>query len=131
MLAGLSPARRRLVLALLALVVVAAVVVTAAVVVPRLSGGAGSATEAAQDDTPGPVLLVPGYGGSTASLRPLAERLTAAGRDATVVPVPGDGTGDLTASAEALYRCRPTAKVCQGGSSRVNAILCGSKPSHS
>jgi len=101
-LAGLSPARRRLVLVLLALVVVAAAVVAAAVVVPRLSGGAGSTTEAAQDDTPGPVLLVPGYGGSTASLRPLAERLTAAGRDATVVPVPGDGTGDLTASAEAL-----------------------------
>ncbi|WP_138735597.1 lipase family alpha/beta hydrolase [Modestobacter excelsi] len=101
MLAGLSPARRRLALALLALVVVAAAVV-AAVVVPRLSGGEHGTAAAAQDDTPGPVLLVPGYGGSTSSLRPLADRLTAAGRDATVVAVPGDGTGDLTASADAL-----------------------------
>jgi triacylglycerol lipase len=101
-LAGLSPARRRVVLALLALLVVAAAVVAAAVVVPRLSGGAEGTTSAAQDDTPGPVLLVPGYGGSTSSLRPLADRLTAAGRDATVVAVPGDGTGDLTAAADAL-----------------------------
>jgi triacylglycerol lipase len=100
-LAGLSPARRRLVLALLALVVVAAAVV-AALVVPRSSGGDDGSTAAAQEDTPGPVLLVPGYGGSTSSLRPLADRLTAAGRDATVVAVPGDGTGDLTASADAL-----------------------------
>jgi triacylglycerol esterase/lipase EstA (alpha/beta hydrolase family) len=102
-LAGLSPARRRLVLVLLALVVVAAAVVAAAVVVPRLSDGRpGTTTTAAQDDVPGPVLLVPGYGGSTASLQALADRLTAEGRDAAVVPMPGDGTGDLTASADVL-----------------------------
>ncbi|WP_138756625.1 lipase family alpha/beta hydrolase [Modestobacter altitudinis] len=101
MLAGLSPARRRLALALLVLVVVAAAVVIA-LVVPRSSGGADGTTATAQDDTPGPVLLVPGYGGSTSSLRPLADRLTAVGRDATVVAVPGDGTGDLTAAADAL-----------------------------
>jgi triacylglycerol esterase/lipase EstA (alpha/beta hydrolase family) len=51
---------------------------------------------------PGPVLLVPGYGGSRASLAPLAERLTAAGRTATVVALPGVGTGDLLAQADAL-----------------------------
>jgi triacylglycerol lipase len=56
----------------------------------------------APPDVPGPVLLVPGYGGSTRSLEPLAARLAAAGRDATVVPVPGDGTGDLAASADVL-----------------------------
>jgi triacylglycerol lipase len=99
-LAGLSPARRRLVLALLALVVVVAAALVAVLVVPRLSGD--DATSAAQDDTPGPVLLVPGYGGSTASLQSLADQLAGAGRDATVVALPGDGTGDLTASADAL-----------------------------
>jgi triacylglycerol esterase/lipase EstA (alpha/beta hydrolase family) len=99
-LAGLSPARHRLVLALLALVGVTAAVVTAAVVVPRLS--AGTTRTAAQDDILGPVLLVPGYGGSTSSLQALADRLTAEGRDAAVVPMPGDGTGDLTASADVL-----------------------------
>jgi hypothetical protein len=51
---------------------------------------------------PGTVLLVPGYGGSRASLAPLAERLTAAGRRANVVALPGDGTGDLLAQADAL-----------------------------
>ncbi|HEV7871661.1 MAG TPA: alpha/beta fold hydrolase [Modestobacter sp.] len=102
MLAGLSPSRRRLVLALLALVLVAAATVTATVVVPRLSGNGSTTVAAAAQDAPGPVLLVPGYGGSTASLRTLADRLTAAGRDATVVQVPGEGTGDLTASAAVL-----------------------------
>ncbi|NHC14730.1 lipase [Motilibacter sp. E257] len=53
-------------------------------------------------DVPGPVLLVPGYGGSTASLQPLAERVRAAGRDATVVDLPGDGRGDLREAAASL-----------------------------
>jgi triacylglycerol lipase len=48
------------------------------------------------------VLLVPGYGGSTTALEPLASRLTAAGRDATVVRLPGTGTGDLAEAAGAL-----------------------------
>ncbi|MCZ2824798.1 MULTISPECIES: lipase family alpha/beta hydrolase [unclassified Modestobacter] len=99
-LAGLSPARRRLASALLALV---AVVAVAALTVPRLIGPDGGAGPAAvEETTPGPVLLVPGYGGSVGSLQPLADRLTAGGRDATVVPVPGDGTGDLAASAAVL-----------------------------
>ena len=100
MLAGLSPARRRLVLALVTLVLVVAAAAVASIVVPRSSGGGSTAV--AQDDTTGPVLLVPGYGGSTTSLSALADRLTAAGRDATVVQVPGDGTGDLNASADVL-----------------------------
>jgi triacylglycerol lipase len=97
--AGLSPARRRLVVGLLAVLVVAVLAAVAAVVVPRLT--ADEPAPVSQDE-PGPVLLVPGYGGSTESLQPLAARLTAAGRDAGVVPMPGDGTGDLAASAEAL-----------------------------
>jgi pimeloyl-ACP methyl ester carboxylesterase len=52
--------------------------------------------------TPGPVLLVPGYGGSTDSLDVLAARLRAAGRDATVVRLPGDGTGELRDQATVL-----------------------------
>lgn len=51
---------------------------------------------------PGPVLLVPGFGGNTGSLAPLAARLRAAGRQATVVPLPDGGTGDLNRQAAAL-----------------------------
>jgi triacylglycerol lipase len=98
-LAGLSPARRRLVLVLLALVAVAAVALAAVLLVPR-AGGPTPRTVSQQDQ--GPVLLVPGYGGATGALQELADRLTADGRDATVVPLPGDGTGDLHASADAL-----------------------------
>jgi triacylglycerol lipase len=102
-LSGLAPARRRLLLAVLTLVVAAVAAGTAAVVVPGLSDGrASTRTTAGQDTTPGPVLLVPGYGGATSSLEALADLLTAAGRDATVVRVPGDGTGDLKASADVL-----------------------------
>lgn len=99
MLAGLSPARRRLVLGLLAVVVVAVLAVAGAVLVPRLTADPARAVSQAD---PGPVLLVPGYGGSTRSLQTLADALTAAGRDATVVAVPGDGTGDMQASADVL-----------------------------
>jgi triacylglycerol lipase len=101
-LPGLSPARRRLVVALLAVLVVAAAGIAAALVVPRLTGPEQTRTAPAAEQTPGPVLLVPGYGGSTGSLQVLADRLTAAGRDATVVPVPDGGTGDMNASAAAL-----------------------------
>jgi len=100
MLAGLAPARRRLVLAVVALGA-AALVVLGTLVFTRSSGSAVRTTSASQL-RPGPVLLVPGYGGSTGSLHSLADRLTAAGRDATVVSLPGDGTGDLAASAKAL-----------------------------
>lgn len=86
-------------LALLAALLVAVVAGVGAVVVPRVTGDDPAPVSQQQ---PGPVLLVPGYGGSTRSLQALAERLTATGRDASVVPVPGDGTGDLSASADAL-----------------------------
>ncbi|RZU31329.1 lipase family alpha/beta hydrolase [Blastococcus saxobsidens] len=97
MLTGLSPARRRLVVAVLALVT-AAVVALGVLLATRATevGGPGPAAR------PGPVLLVPGYGGGTTSLQTLADRLEQAGRDATVVPLPGDGTGDLAEAAAAL-----------------------------
>lgn len=62
----------------------------------------GGSTPAA--DRPGPVLLVPGYGGGTGGLRVLADRVRAAGGRATVVELPGDGTGDLRVQARALDR---------------------------
>ena len=53
-------------------------------------------------DALGPVLLVPGYGGATAALDVLAAALRQSGRDATVVALAGDGTGDLREQAEVL-----------------------------
>ena len=100
MLAGLAPARRRLLLVVLALVAVAAVAVAALLLTGR-DGAAAPAAPVSQEE-PGPVLLVPGYGGSTGSLASLADRLTAEGRDAAVIALPGNGTGDLAAAADAL-----------------------------
>ena len=97
MLAGLSPARRRVLLALIALLTVTAAVL-AAVLLSRPATTAGPVPQT----RPGPVLLVPGYGGATGSLQPLADLLVTGGRDATVVDLPGDGTGDLEESADAL-----------------------------
>jgi triacylglycerol lipase len=96
-LSGLAPARRRLVLALLAVLVAGVAVLAAVLVTSRHPAPAPVSQE-----QPGPVLLVPGYGGATGALQALADRLTAAGRDATVVGLPGDGTGDLTVAAQAL-----------------------------
>ena len=112
-LAGLSPARRRLAL-VVGVAVVALLALLAALLVPRLT--ADDPAPVAQE-VPGPVLLVPGYGGSTRSLQPLAARLVAAGRDATVVPVPGDGTGDLAASADALADAAEQALARTGAAS--------------
>jgi triacylglycerol lipase len=117
-LAGLSPARRRVVLLLLTVVTVA---VVALAVVLLLPGGSGRTGEPVSQETPGPVLLVPGYGGSTASLQELADRLTAAGRDATVVALPGDGTGDLQASADALGDA-VTAVLARTGAESVDVV---------
>ncbi len=98
MLDALSPQRRRVVLlaAALALVLVVALAVTT---VLRLRA---EAVRPVAQDRPGPVLLVPGYGGRGASLQPLADALRAAGREAVVVPPVGDGTGDLQAQADHL-----------------------------
>ena len=60
-------------------------------------------------DQPGPVLLVPGYGGATGALEVLAGALRDAGREAVVVRLPGDGTGDLREAAQALEAAAATA----------------------
>ncbi|SNS46148.1 Triacylglycerol esterase/lipase EstA, alpha/beta hydrolase fold [Geodermatophilus pulveris] len=114
MLAGLSPARRRLVAALLALVAAAVLAGGAAWLLGRPAVGAGAPVA---QERPGPVLLVPGYGGSTAALRPLADRLAALGRDTAVVEVPGNGTGDLAAAADALAEAAEAALERTGAGS--------------
>jgi len=67
-------------------------------------------------DRPGPVLLVPGYGGSTSALQVLAGRLRDAGRTAMVVTLPGDGTGDLRDAAE-VVRAAAASAVAAGAPS--------------
>ena len=98
MLDALSPQRRRAVVgaAGLMLLLVLALVVTGIV------RARASAVRPVPQDRPGPVLLVPGYGGTGSSLEPLAAALRATGRQAVVVAPLGDGTGDLVAQAEHL-----------------------------
>jgi triacylglycerol lipase len=97
MLDALSPQRRRLVLGVggLVLALFAAVAVIAVV---RSQGS----TQPVAQDIPGPVLLVPGYGGRVASLQPLVSALQSTGRTAVVVEPVGDGTGDLKIQADHL-----------------------------
>jgi hypothetical protein len=91
-----SPRRRLLVIA-----AAAVVAVLLAVIGVRLWSGRDAGPRPDQA-VPGTVLLVPGYGGGQGSLSRLAAVLGADGRTATVVDLPGDGTGDLLAQAEAL-----------------------------
>lgn len=66
---------------------------------------------------PGPVLLIPGYGGSTDSLDVLADRLRSDGRDATVVDLPDGGTGDLIEQADTVREAVDTALARTGATS--------------
>ncbi len=74
--------------------------VTLAIVL--LAGSDGDTPAAVAQDQPGPVLLVPGYGGDTTALASLAAALQDRGRTAVVVTAVGDGTGDLREQASAL-----------------------------
>lgn len=95
----MSPRRRALLVVLATLAVLAAVVVgvrlAPSVPAPEPPGPPAQ-------DRPGPVLLVPGYGGGRGPLLELAARLESTGRDAQVLTLDGDGTGDLTAQVEVL-----------------------------
>lgn len=97
MLDSLSRPRRALVLAVASVTVLGALAIGA-----LLYLGRSAAVDPVMQNTPGPVLLVPGYGGSTSALDVLADALRARGRDATVVQLAGDGTGDLRVQAEVL-----------------------------
>ena len=93
----MSARRRTFLVALVAVVVLAAV--AAGWVVARRGG---RSADGVPQDRPGPVLLVPGYGGSTRSLQTLAAALRDDGRAVTVVDLAGDGTGDLRTQAARL-----------------------------
>ncbi len=119
-LGRLSPRRRLFVGGLAAL---AAVIVVVAVVSVLVSGGTSPAPPAAgtpAQDRPGPVLLVPGYGGSTGSLSVLARRIRATGRVATVLHLPGKGTGSLIADAGVLNAA--VDRALSGGAPSVDVI---------
>jgi triacylglycerol lipase len=116
-LGGLSPRRRALVAG------VALLAVAGAVVAGVAAAGGGSAraiTGYPPQDRPGPVLLVPGYGGQTAALSVLAARIRATGREATVVRLPGNGTGDLNADAAVLNGA--VTRALDGGAPSVDVI---------
>ena len=112
MLDHLPPARRRLVL-LVTLGVALAVVAGVALAVGRRPAPVTPVDQA----TPGPVLLVPGYGGSETALEVLAGALDAAGRDAEIVTLAGDGTGDLNEQVEVLDDAVAAAMTRTGASS--------------
>jgi triacylglycerol lipase len=100
--AGLSR-RRQLLIGAITLVVVA-VGATIAAVTTGTSGPQPAAVRSgvpAQDEL-GPVILVPGYGGSTTALDVLASHIRATGRTATVLQLPGTGTGSLLVDAALL-----------------------------
>ncbi len=114
----MSP-RRRLLLALVGVVVLVVGVVMGVRLVTQRGPSVDPSARPAQD-VPGPVLLVPGYGGSQASLQPLAERIRATGRSAQVLALEGDGTGDLSAEVDVLDRAVDSA--IQAGAPSVDVV---------
>jgi triacylglycerol lipase len=110
-----SPARRRLILASVAIIVVLAAVITLISVLGSRSHKAAAAP--VDQARPGPVLLVPGYGGSTTGLQVLATAVRAAGRDATVLALPDGGQGDLNVQAQTLAAAAKAALVRTGAQS--------------
>jgi triacylglycerol lipase len=112
---GLSPRRR----ALLFAVTLAVAVPVVAVSIGALLNREGRRPVPPQD-APGPVLLVPGYGGGTAGVDALAGRIRASGRTAVVVALPGDGTGDLRRQADALDRA--VTEALAGGAPSVDVV---------
>jgi len=115
-----SLSRRRKLLAAGVAIAAVAGAITAGVAVLAAGGGAGRAAGYAAQDKPGPVLLVPGYGGQTGSLNVLAARIRATGRRATVVRLPGSGTGSLITDAGVLNAA--VEHALRGGAPSVDVI---------
>jgi len=94
---SLAPARRRQAL-VAGGVVLLVVLVLAAWGVVRAVAGRG----AADQGQPGPVILVPGYGGNTTDLAPLVDELQREGRVTVVYRPTGQEQGDLRVQARRL-----------------------------
>jgi triacylglycerol lipase len=97
-LGGLAPRRRLMLSGATLLVVVVLTAVTVRACANRSAPPAGYPDQS----RPGPVVLVPGYGGGQSALSVLAGRIRATGRSATVVSLTADGTGDLAEQAVTL-----------------------------
>jgi triacylglycerol lipase len=110
---ALSPQRRRLVLGAGAL----ALLLIIAFAVINILRVTTESTEPVPQDDPGPVLLVPGYGGNGGSLQPLAAALRSAGRTAIIVEPTGDGTDDLRRQAEHLATVADRVRTDAGAAS--------------
>jgi triacylglycerol lipase len=127
---GLSP-RRRMLAGGIAVVVAAGAVAIITAVLAGPGSGPGVPNRFPAQDRPGPVLLVPGYGGKTGSLSVLAARIRATGRQATVLHMPGHGTGSLVNDAvvlnaavtSALARGAPSVDVIGYSAGGVVALL--------
>jgi triacylglycerol lipase len=115
---SLAPARRRLVLSVGAVIAIGALV--GGVVVAVSGGGHSNGSHVAQD-RPGPVLLVPGYGGSVTGLDQLAARLRTGDRTVEVVSLPDRAQGDLGAQAKALDRA-VRAEMVRTGAASVDVV---------
>lgn len=98
-------------------VLVAALLGVAAVLVAFLLARRDQPAGAVDQGRPGPVLLVPGYGGSTGSLESLAASLRATGRDVTIVALPDEARGDLATQATALASAAKSARDRTGAGS--------------
>jgi triacylglycerol lipase len=116
-LSGMSP-RRRLLSVAVVVVVLAAAIAGIAVGAAHSPGGPGTTGQQAAppQNRPGPVLLVPGYGGDTGALDVLASQIRATGRTATVLNLPGTGTGSLVTDA-ALLNSAVTSAIAHGAPS--------------
>ena len=102
-LSGMSPRRRLLSIAITVALLAAAAAGIAVGAAHAPGGPTGTGQQAgAPQNRLGPVLLVPGYGGSTGALDSLASQIQATGRSATVLNLPGTGTGSLVTDAALL-----------------------------
>lgn len=112
------PVRRRRFVAGVALLTAGACALGVTLIVGA-AAGTGPASYPPQSQ-PGPVLLVPGYGGSIGGLSVLASRIRATGREATVIQLPGNGTGSLIRDAGVLNQA--VSGALRGGAPSVDVI---------
>jgi triacylglycerol lipase len=113
------PARRRRFVAGVAVLAAAAICAIAITSLHSRAEASPPAKYPAQS-RPGPVLLVFGDGGRTGSLSVLAGRIRATGRTATVLHLPGNGTGSLVRDAAVLNQA--VSRALRAGAPSVDVI---------